>query len=78
MVVKMLFNLLCGPVLDRIDYRLFLTGASLSLGVSISLYAWCSTSYHLLLMFSAVQGIGFGAIGLGKGLLVFPNKISGV
>ena len=71
MFVKMLFNLLCGPVLDRIDYRIFLASASLILGVSISLYAWYSTSYHLLLVFSAVQGIGFGAIGLGKVLIVF-------
>ena len=54
----------------KIDYRLFLVGATLSLGASVSLYAWCSTSYHLLLLFSAVQGIGFGAIGLGEVLLL--------
>ena len=65
MALTIVVNLLCGHVLDVIDYRLFLTGATFGLGIVISIYAWASTSHAALLICSALQGIGYGAVGLG-------------
>ena len=71
MGINLFFSLSCGHVLDLMDYRLFLTGACLYFGIAAALYAWGSTSYALLMVFSGLLGVGYAVMGLGRALYIY-------
>ncbi len=73
MGVNLLFSLSCGHVLDQMDYRLFLTGATMYFGIAAAVYAWGSTSYATLLVFSGFMGVAMALLGLGKSFLLVSH-----